>query len=79
MKFIENYANGYVNNSNLYGYRVRDLFNSTSIYIMPMVNPDGVDLVTGNIATTSPDYLKALNISNRISGYSFSEWMESQY
>ena len=40
MKFIEIYANGYVNNSNLYGYKVKDLFNLTSIYVMPMVNPD---------------------------------------
>lgn len=45
MKFIEDYANGYVNNSSLYGYKVRDLFNLTSIYIMPMVNPDGVNLI----------------------------------
>ena len=67
MKFIEDYANGYVNNSNLYGYSVRNLFNSSSIYIMPMVNPDGVDLVTGNINSTSLAYRKALNIASRIS------------
>ena len=44
MKFIEDYCISYTRGSNLYGYSVRNLFNSTSIYIMPMVNPDGVGL-----------------------------------
>lgn len=72
MKFIEDYCNAYVTRSNLYDYSVRNLFNSTSIYIMPMVNPDGVDLVTGNIPVSSPSYQKALHIANRFSWYSFS-------
>lgn len=64
MKFIEDYSNAYFNNENLYGYSVRNLFNSASIYIIPMVNPDGVDLVTGNILTNSTAYQNALRIAN---------------
>ena len=44
MKFVEDYCRAYVTNGNLYGYNVKDLFNSVSIYISPMVNPDGVGL-----------------------------------
>lgn len=53
MKFIEDYCNAYVSDSKLYNYSVQDLFNSCSIYIMPMVNPDGVNLVIGNINKNS--------------------------
>lgn len=63
MKFIEDYCIAYSNNSKLYGYSVRDLFNSVSIYIMPMVNPDGVDLVTGKLSKTSTAFITAKNIA----------------
>ena len=63
MKFIEDYSQAYVDNSSLYGYNIRNLFNNSSIYIMPMVNPDAVNLVTGSLPTSSYAYETALNIS----------------
>ena len=77
MKFIEDYCIAYNNNSRLYGYSVRRLFNSVSIYIMPMVNPDGVDLVTGNLNKYSLAYLNALNISRQFPDIPFPSRMES--
>lgn len=64
MKFIEDFAKAYTTNSNLYGYSVNDIFNSTSIYIMPMVNPDGVDLVTNNFSTNSLIYSNVQKIAS---------------
>lgn len=49
MKFIEDYSDSYLNNKELYGYSIRNLFQDTSIYLIPMVNPDGVGFkIIGN-------------------------------
>ncbi len=77
MKFIEDYCISYNNNSALCGYSVRNLFNSVSIYIMPMINPDGVDLVTGNLNKSSATYLNVLNISKQFPDIPFPNRLES--
>lgn len=45
MKFAENYAKAYAAQGSIQGYDIRELYNLTSIYLVPLVNPDGVDLV----------------------------------
>lgn len=64
MKFIEDFCIAYTNNSNIYGYSARNIYNNSSIYIVPMVNPDGVNLVTNLLPDSSPSYKYALEISN---------------
>ncbi len=79
MKFIEDYCEAYTNNSNLYGFSVRDLFDAASIYIMPMINPDGVDLVNGSLNQSSAAYLNAKIISNNFPDIPFPYRMEIKY
>ena len=60
MKFIENFSRGYSNNSQIQGYNIRDIWSRSSIYIMPMVNPDGVDLVLSGLNRGNPYYNQLL-------------------
>ena len=63
MKFLEDFSLAYTNNSKIYNYSAREIFDSSTIYIMPMVNPDGIDLVLDNIPKDSLAFKKALRIS----------------
>ncbi|MGF9713281.1 M14 family metallopeptidase [Paenibacillus naphthalenovorans] len=56
MKFIEDYASAYVNGAPLGAWDVRPLFEQTSLWIVPMVNPDGVELVLRGLSRENPYY-----------------------
>ena len=64
MKFLENLSKSYVNNLNIFGINARELFANVSLYIVPMVNPDGIDLVTGLLSENSWAYNNAKRIAN---------------
>ena len=65
MKFLADYCYCYTNNLPIYGVNARNIYNYCTIYIMPMVNPDGVDLVTGEISPNSSLYTNTELIANR--------------
>lgn len=56
MKFTENFLKAYVEGKNIDGYNVTDIWNNSTIYIMPMVNPDGVNLVLNGLQADNPYY-----------------------
>lgn len=47
LKFAEEYAGAFAAGRTLYDTDAAELFYGFSLYLLPMVNPDGVDLVTG--------------------------------
>lgn len=65
MKFIEDFCTAYVNSSTLFDYSASEIFSENTIHLIPMVNPDGVDLVTDNLSSSSQAYQKAKEISFR--------------
>lgn len=56
MKFIEDFSKAYSTGRSIRGYDVRDIWNRSSIYIVPMVNPDGVDIVLKGPQPSNPYY-----------------------
>lgn len=63
MKFLEEYARAISENRTIYDLRAQQLFRRTQLYLVPMVNPDGVDLVTGAITPGSDEYNAAQDIA----------------
>lgn len=51
MAFLEEYATALQDGGTLYGYEAAQLYRDTTLYLVPMVNPDGVDLVTGLLSS----------------------------
>jgi len=64
MKFIEDYAAAYSKGIPLKGYNITSLYSEASIWIVPMVNPDGVELVQEGIMPECPYYEEVLSINN---------------
>ena len=63
LKFAEQYANAVVDAVQLDGIYADYVFDNVTLYIMPMVNPDGVDLVTGALPDDSDAYKQAVRLA----------------
>ncbi|HHY90978.1 MAG TPA: LysM peptidoglycan-binding domain-containing protein [Clostridiales bacterium] len=70
MKFIENFSKAYAQNTMIAGYDPRTIWNRSTIYIMPMVNPDGVDLVLNGLQRDNPFYDQLIEWNNQSTDFS---------
>lgn len=71
MKMINEYARHYYLEQDFEGFNVRDLLDQTTLYIVPQVNPDGMEIaIHGNRTINNPELKKALENM----GGSFEEW-----
>ena len=71
LKFIEDYVSAYEKFAQLYQINLRYLFKTRKIYIVPMLNPDGVEYRLNGVNDDNP-------IKDRIISYNggedFSKW-----
>ena len=56
LKFAEDLLRAAQENGKLYGIRARTILKAATIYMVPLVDPDGVDLVTGAIPEDTAAY-----------------------
>lgn len=63
LKFLEDLTLAATAGGKLLGEDARAILNAATIYVVPMVDPDGVDLVVGAIEPGSQQYTRAENYS----------------
>ena len=63
LKYAEELAQAMENNSEIGGVRARDIAQTATIYMLPLVDPDGVDLVVGALQEEDVGYAIAARIS----------------
>ena len=71
LKFVEEFAEAINSGGTIFGMNAGDLAANTTIYTVPMVNPDGVDLVTGAIKPDSEELDNAEEIAEHFPAIPF--------
>lgn len=66
MEMIDNYSYSYNKKTSFAGYNVRQTLDTTSIWFVPMINPDGVTLVQNGInSMANKNLIKKINKSSK--------------
>ena len=72
MRFAEDFCKGYIFNEKLYKYDPEYILQTRTIYIVPMLNPDGVDFVINGISEENPVYARLMQMND--GSADFSTW-----
>ena len=73
LKFVEEFAEALETGGEIFGIPAGDLAAKVTVYTVPMVNPDGVDLVTGAIQPEQKGYQNAAQIAEGFPSIPFPE------
>ncbi len=73
LKFAEEFAEAIRSGGQIFGQDAKELAETATIYMVPMVNPDGVDLVVGEIRQGNMQYELAQGLSQNYPEIPFPE------
>ena len=73
LKFAEDLAQAIQSGGKIWGVPAKNIYDLVTVHLVPMVNPDGVDLVTGAIRPGSEGYDRALELSRNYPAIPFPE------
>ena len=73
LKFAEDLAQAMVSGGKIWGVPAENIRKLVTVHLVPMVNPDGVDLVTGAIRPGTEEYDLALSLSRNYPQIPFPE------
>ena len=59
VRFLEEYAAAFAHDGTIGGVSAREMYETATLHIVPLVNPDGVDLVTGALSPFDSFYTQA--------------------
>lgn len=70
LRFCEQLAGAYAENGSIFGRSAREIYEKASVYIAPCVDPDGLDLVTGELKS-GEYYDRAVRIAEDYPSFEF--------
>ncbi len=73
LKFAEELAQAIASGGRIYGVPAQTIDKYSTVYLIPLVNPDGVDLVTGALTPDSPEYVLARRLGGNYPQIPFPE------
>lgn len=77
LRFLEEYAAAYAAGGSVGGVAAEELFTTATLHMVPLVNPDGVDLVTGALDPGDSFYAQAQGLAAHYPNIPFPEGWKS--
>lgn len=62
MRFLEEYSFSVASDFDFFNFKASALFNDVSLFAVPMVNPDGVDIAIHGLDITNPHHRKLISM-----------------
>ena len=77
LRFLEEYAAAYAAEGSMGDVSARELYDKATLHMVPLVNPDGVDLVTGALTPRDSFYAQARALADYYPDIPFPEGWKS--